>query len=408
MKTIVQKPEVWITVVYLISGVSWIFFSDGLLAEVAVTTGLDSKLVQAIQSWKGVFYVFLTGVILYFSLHGYFGRLNRAVFDAQELFEQSPNAMMVFDIETRTFVQANETASRKYGYSLKEFEGMPVTMLRPKEEHHLIEETFQLVSSKLKGEGEWNHQLKDGRIITNQAFWSTIDYKGKNCRIFTFIDITEKKEKERKLRLQENKQQALINNTKDQIWSLDRNFRLLSFNHSFWLAANRMFGIQLSVGDIPFQEGKALISIEMWKSLFQKAFDGDSFSTEMEAVYPTGEKFFLEVSFNPIFTDTDEIEGACCFIHDITKRKERENIVLNQLKQLREIAWIQSHKVRAPVANILGLAEMLKNSNEKEREAELNEMLQMILFSAEQLDDIIAEVVKLSHKIEVEHPTVSK
>lgn len=408
MKTIVRKPEVWITTVYLISGISWIFFSDGLLAEVAATTGLDLKLVQAIHSWKGVFYVFLTSILLYFLLGGYFSRLNRAIFDAQELFEQSPNAMLVFDIETRTFVQANETASRKYGYSLKEFEGMPVTMLRPKEEHHLIEETFQLVSSKLKGEGEWNHQLKDGKIITNQAFWSTIDYKGKNCRIFTFIDITEKKEKERKLRLQEHKQQALINNTKDVIWSLDRNFRLLSFNQSFSQSAIRMFGIHLQVGDMPFQDGRSLVSIDVWKSLFLKAFEGDSFSTELEAVFPNGDRFYLEVSFNPIFTDTDEIEGACCFVHDITKRKERENVVLNQLKQLREIAWIQSHKVRAPVANILGLAEMLKNSNGQERENELDETLQMILLSAEQLDEIIAEVVKLSHKIEAEHPTASK
>lgn len=402
MKTIVRKPEVWITVVYLISGISWIFFSDGLLVEVASTTGLDLKLVQAIHSWKGVFYVFLTSILLYFLLGRYFSRLNRAIFDAQELFEQSPNSMMVFDIETRTFVQANEAASKKYGYSLKEFEGMPVKTLRPKEEHHLIEETIQLISSKLKGEGEWNHQLKDGKIITNQAFWSTIDYKGKNCRIFTFIDITEKKEKERKLRLQEHKQQALINNTKDLIWSLDKNFRLISFNQSFSQSAIRMFGVHLKVGDMPFQDGKSLIGIDLWKSLFQRAFDGDTFSVELDTQLPAGQAIHLEVSFNPIFTDTDEIEGACCFIHDITKRKERENIVLNQLKQLREIAWIQSHKVRAPVANILGLAEMLKNANEQERQEQIDEMLQMILFSAEQLDEIIAEVVKLSHRIESE------
>jgi hypothetical protein len=43
MKTIVRKPEVWTTIVYLISGISWIILSDGLLAEVAATTGLDIK-----------------------------------------------------------------------------------------------------------------------------------------------------------------------------------------------------------------------------------------------------------------------------------------------------------------------------------------------------------------------------
>jgi hypothetical protein len=42
--------------------------------------------------------------------------------------------------------------------------------------------------------------------------------------------------------------------------------------------------------------------------------------------------FIWEVSFNPIFTDNDEIEGACCFVHDITKRKERENVVYKSVQ----------------------------------------------------------------------------
>jgi hypothetical protein len=126
-----------------------------------------------------------------------------------------------------------------------------------------------------------------GTIITNQAFWSTIDYKEKIVESFTFIDITEKKEKEHKLRLQEHKQQALINNTKDQIWSLDRSFRLLSFNQSVSQSepfACLVFTCKLAT--CTFQDGKSLVSIHMWKSLFQKAFEGDSFSTEIGSSFP--------------------------------------------------------------------------------------------------------------------------
>lgn len=399
MKAIIKKPEVWITLIYLVSGFAWIILSDGLLEELALKNKMEVQKIQTLQIWKGFSFVIVTGVMLLFLLHYYFKQLKRALFDAKELFELSPNAMMVFDIDNKTFLKANEAASVKYGYTLKEFEGMPVSTLRPKEEHHLIEPTLQLVSNKLKGEGEWNHQLKNGKLVTNHAFWSTIDYKGKNCRIFTFIDITEKKEKERKLRLQENNQQALINNTRDLIWSLDRNFKLLSFNQAFGESAKQIFGIRLNNGDEPLEFGSSLIGKHVWQPLFEKAFEGDSFSTELTTEFPVGKTIYLEVSFNPIFTENDDIEGACCFIHDITLRKERENLVLNQLNQLREIAWIQSHKVRAPVANILGLTSLLKGYDENESKEHLNELLQMIHQSAEQLDEVIEEVVKLSHNI---------
>lgn len=408
MKTIARKPELWITIIYIISGIFWILLSDSLLEEAAVADKFDLIKVQTIQVWKGSLYVVITGVVLYLLLHRYFKRLNKAMFDARELFERSPNAMMVFDLESNVVIQANDAASKKYGYSFKEFEGMLLSELMPKEEHNSMQQSLKAASGSLKGEGEWKLKLQTGAKITTHAFWSTIDYKGKNCRIFTFIDITEKKEKERKLRIQENKQQALINNTKDQIWSLDTDFKLMSFNQAFLDGTKKMYGLTLKAGDSLFDQDETAVRTQMWKELFERAFDGDSFSTEIADIHPNGEKVFWDVSFNPIFTDHDDIEGACCFVHNITKRKEQENIVLNQLKQLREIAWIQSHKVRAPVANILGLAEMLKSADEKERAEQIDEMLNLILFSAEQLDQIIQEVVKLSHKIDPDKQLLTK
>ena len=408
MKAFIKKPEVWTTLIYLISGFIWIILSDGLLEELALDNKMDIRKIQTIQVWKGTFYVVITGIILYYLLHQYFKRLDKAVFHARELFERSPNSMMVFDMETISIIHANEAASKKYGHSLKKFAGMPVKLIMAEEDYSLLKQFLDSAKGSLKGEGEWKLKLQSGTKITNHAFWSTIDYNGKNCRIFTFIDITEKKEKEHKLWLQEQKQQALINNTKDQIWALDTSFKLLSFNQAFLDGTRKMYGLTLKAGDSLFDQEEAVVRTQMWKGLFERAFDGDSFSTEIEETNPNGEKIFWEVSFNPIFTDNDDIEGACCFVHDITKRIERENVVINQLKQLREIAWIQSHKVRAPVANILGLAEMLKNADEKERAEQIDEMLNLILLSAEQLDQIIQEVVKLSHKIETDKQLLPK
>jgi signal transduction histidine kinase len=63
---------------------------------------------------------------------------------------------------------------------------------------------------------------------------------------------------------------------------------------------------------------------------------------------------------------------------------------------LREIAWIQSHKVRSPVANILGLVNLVDDC-EKE---ELIYILENIKEATKNLDNIIREVVDKTNFIE--------
>ena len=57
------------------------------------------------------------------------------------------------------------------------------------------------------------------------------------------------------------------------------------------------------------------------------------------------------VSVNAYPTD----EGLTVYFVDVTEQRRHVNMIQTQNKRLREIAWIQSHEVRAPVANIQGL-----------------------------------------------------
>lgn len=66
--------------------------------------------------------------------------------------------------------------------------------------------------------------------------------------------------------------------------------------------------------------------------------------------------------------------------------------------RLREIAWIQSHVVRAPLARLMGLIELLKmeaNSDQQRRW-----VLQSIAKSAQELDSIIGEIIEKSQQVE--------
>jgi len=63
----------------------------------------------------------------------------------------------------------------------------------------------------------------------------------------------------------------------------------------------------------------------------------------------------------------------------------------DQNKRLREIAWIQSHRVRVPVASILGLVQLCDLNDS------LNaEIIPKLKISAEQLDKVIMKITGLT------------
>lgn len=74
-------------------------------------------------------------------------------------------------------------------------------------------------------------------------------------------------------------------------------------------------------------------------------------------------------------------------IQDITPRHNYIKAIEESNSRLREIAWTQSHVVRAPLARIMGLIDLLKNH--KDNVENITEILDNILISSEELDKVI-------------------
>lgn len=82
---------------------------------------------------------------------------------------------------------------------------------------------------------------------------------------------------------------------------------------------------------------------------------------------------------------------------DITDRLNYIKAIENQNEKLKEIAWLQSHVVRAPVARLMSLVGLIKNYENTEEEQ--NELLDYILMSARELDDVIRSISNKTNKI---------
>ncbi|MBP9165616.1 MAG: PAS domain-containing protein, partial [Leptospiraceae bacterium] len=98
-------------------------------------------------------------------------------------------------------------------------------------------------------------------------------------------------------------------------------------------------------------------------------------------------------SLFPVRNSLGELVGISHNVKDITESKKDQFKIISQNAKLREIAWLQSHKVRLHTANILGLCNLFiehKELSEADKEKSINYILQ----SAQNLDKVIHEIVK--------------
>ncbi|AXJ00711.1 PAS domain S-box-containing protein [Cyclonatronum proteinivorum] len=86
-------------------------------------------------------------------------------------------------------------------------------------------------------------------------------------------------------------------------------------------------------------------------------------------------------------------------LQDVTELKMRQDVILKQNKTLRDIAWHQSHVVRRPVANILGVVDLIQNYPE-ETLSQQAELLDMLKETTRELDEIVKDLVRKSNESE--------
>ena len=85
------------------------------------------------------------------------------------------------------------------------------------------------------------------------------------------------------------------------------------------------------------------------------------------------------------------------FALDITQQKMQTRAVELQNQKLMDIAWVQSHEVRGPLARLMGLVQLLKRYSAEK--SEMNVTLDHIMESANELDDIIRKIVRKTEEI---------
>lgn len=103
------------------------------------------------------------------------------------------------------------------------------------------------------------------------------------------------------------------------------------------------------------------------------------------------------VEMKAILLDLDGRPAVMDISRDITERVRHVETLTKQNEILKEIAWTQSHVVRAPLARMMGIIMLMKDSDLPNCSPETAEFLNLILKSAFELDEVIRDISKKSN-----------
>ncbi len=77
--------------------------------------------------------------------------------------------------------------------------------------------------------------------------------------------------------------------------------------------------------------------------------------------------------------------------HDISDQQKNQTRIQDQNNRLKKIAWMQSHEIRKPVANIIGL---LNLCDMMKMDIQQHELLTYLKDSAKELDTLIKDIIE--------------
>ncbi len=227
----------------------------------------------------------------------------------------------------------------------------------------------------------------------NGSFWTSWDFsyieslEGTPGILCVGHDVTDLNLLYQKNQANEQKLNAILDSTTDSNILIDKDFKIISFNEVARKDVEAHFKKKINIGD-DIQDFLFESTKEIFYTNFNKAINGEKVSVEWEMDFNTGYTIWFEISYTPLYNQNNDIIGVSFNSTNIDQRKKAELNLIQKTAHLDKIAWNHAHEIRKPLANILGLIELLSE------EKDINKYQQILLLlseSSKELDAVLRE-----------------
>ena len=252
-----------------------------------------------------------------------------------------------------------------------------------------VKEATQQAMEKLRS-FSFHHRIirKDGAIRHIHTQGQFKFQKGKVASLNGVShDVTEEKTAEAAMRKNEIYLKGILDSTDNGILAVYNDNNVINFNNRFIELWDIPPALMDGNGDILGYLNSQIVGSE-GLSTNQNQLN-DSTSSSLDILQLNNGRVYERYSNALILNN--EFVGRVWSFKDISERRKHIQDIEDKNARLNEIAWIQSHIVRAPLSRIMGLIEMTKKNYEAG--VVKPELLNHLFNSAVELDDIIRSIV---------------
>lgn len=197
------------------------------------------------------------------------------------------------------------------------------------------------------------------------------------------------------------KLRAILDSTNEINLLIGLDYSIRSFNKSAEHYSKSYFNRDPRIGD-DFKRYLPKGFEDSFFRDFKKAIRGETSVHEEAFLLERGKpKRWFRLAYHPAYDEKDNLLGVSLTAMDIDQEKRAQERILKQNEHLRSIAHLQSHEVRRPLANLMGLLQIFKMDNLDELQSEILELLNA---SVEELDEIVSAIVNMTEEVEKQKP----
>ncbi len=251
------------------------------------------------------------------------------------LFANNPQPMWVYDQETLAFLEVNDTAVARYGYSREEFLSMTIMDIRPPQDKVRLRQHLEQIGGNLRQPSLWQHWTKDGRVIDVEITAHSLDFVGHKASLVVALDVTENEQYKAELYQANQFLQTLIHASPLGIVAFDETGLVELWNP----ALTEMMGWteeEVLGQPLPFvpESGRA-----EYEQLRQRVAKGESFQgVEVRRRRKDGTAVELSISAGPRYSLAGRYLGVVAALRDISERKRMEEALRESELRFRQIA----------------------------------------------------------------------
>jgi len=247
------------------------------------------------------------------------------------LFQSHPLPMWVYDQETYRFLEVNEAAVRKYGYTREEFLSMTILHIRPERERPRLLEDLKRPREAYQVSGPWTHRLKDGREIQVEIHSHTLEYAGRPAVLVVALDITEKLRAEATQRLLQKALEA----AHEAVVLTDKDGRILWVNPAFTHLTG--YAAEEAVGQNPRILKSGLHPREFYAELWATILAGQVWAGELINRRKDGTLYTEHMTIIPVLEE-GQVTQFIAFKRDVTEEKAKEQALRESEALFRTLA----------------------------------------------------------------------